>query len=312
MSKTLTYFYLLHIHLLTSPYLTQGNYPFYHLPPHTTQCKTPHPSPLPIIIFPGLNDWCGGVDYFLTGLNLHTQNKSHCVEYGKNISGVFTHMRKLIKKACENLQVHKELVKNGMIVIGLSMGGLIARGVVQECDLGVYARRLITVGTPQMGVSKVPSYDDTFLEMVFGKIAIWIIYRDFIQRFLSGGNFFRCPWKFEQYLKSDNYIKVLNNEEFVVERFRDRIRNLEVFVNFAFREESYLYPKESVHWGYFEMKEPFEMKGYKDTVIYKEDRIGIRHLDETGRLKFEFFGGNHSDGKIFELNCVEKLLYYLV
>ena len=312
--KIISIFIFAKIQIQKSQYLQQGNYPFYHLPPFKNQCffKDHNKNILPIIIFPGLNDWCGGIDYFIDGLTQHSTNEVYCIEYGKKIDGVFTHMRNLIKKGCENLEEFQDKIQNGMIVMGLSMGGLIARGIVQECKYGKFSKRLITIATPQMGVSKVPTYGDSFLEKVFNRIAIWIIYKNFIQKFLSGANFFRYPWKYDTYIKSDTYIKVLNNEAEIIEKFRKRIKDLDLFVNFAFHKETYLYPAESVHWGYFQMKEPYNLLDYKDTIIYKEDRIGIKHLDEKKKLKFEFLNGFHQNiTKLFGYSCSMKLFYYL-
>jgi triacylglycerol esterase/lipase EstA (alpha/beta hydrolase family) len=46
--------------------------------------------------------------------------------------------------------------KSEINVFGQSQGGLIARYIVEECDMHPKVRNLITVGTPNMGFSEIP------------------------------------------------------------------------------------------------------------------------------------------------------------
>lgn len=42
-------------------------------------------------------------------------------------------------------------------VIGFSMGGLIARFIAQDCPIKGKVRNLVTVGTPNMGITGLPA-----------------------------------------------------------------------------------------------------------------------------------------------------------
>lgn len=55
------------------------------------------------------------------------------------------------------------------------MGGLIARGVVQSCPL-VKVSVLIGLGTPQMGVARVPNHDKSLMQRILDKFANTFIY----------------------------------------------------------------------------------------------------------------------------------------
>ena len=63
---------------------------------------------------------------------------------------MFKPLKHLIEKACDDLtKLSKNVnLKNGFFVFGSSMGGLVARGIVEECELGKYVKALVTVGTP--------------------------------------------------------------------------------------------------------------------------------------------------------------------
>ena len=43
------------------------------------------------------------------------------------------------------------------------MGGLVGRGIIQKCHIGRYVKKLITLGTPHMGVSKLPQEEESFM-----------------------------------------------------------------------------------------------------------------------------------------------------
>ena len=57
--------------------------------------------------------------------------------------------------ACENLVVNGKFYGE-FNVVGLSQGGMLARYIVESCQMKVYVRNLLSIGGPQIGVSDVP------------------------------------------------------------------------------------------------------------------------------------------------------------
>lgn len=87
-------------------------------------------------------------------------SRLHHIEYGSGFKSVVTGFEKLRKSACNIVLRHFDdwNLKDGFIVIGNSQGGLIARSIISECHSKITAnvKRLILVGVPNMGVSKIP------------------------------------------------------------------------------------------------------------------------------------------------------------
>ena len=50
--------------------------------------------------------------------------------------------------------------------MGISIGGLVARHVLQACPIGKYVKRFITLSGPHMGVDKVPNSDISLINYV--------------------------------------------------------------------------------------------------------------------------------------------------
>jgi hypothetical protein len=96
-------------------------------------------------------------------LNKH-QNKFYWVDYAPLFRNLFGKFENQVASACNILDKHAELWKlkeNGFIILGLSQGGLVSRGIIETCEIGAYVKRLITLGTPHQGIMKLPVYNLT-------------------------------------------------------------------------------------------------------------------------------------------------------
>ena len=54
--------------------------------------------------------------------------------------------------ACKSLQEHPQFQTEEISLLGQSQGGLIARYIIEQCDLKPRVRNLVTVATPHMGI----------------------------------------------------------------------------------------------------------------------------------------------------------------
>ena len=117
-------------------------------------------------------------------------------------------------------------------MIGFSQGGLIARYIAQDCPIKV--RNLITVGTPNMGVTDTPLCSVTELSRGLQALCSLvnyasksIVYKDFLKNFSSTG-YFRDSDNLEEYLAKSTFLTFLNNEVAHEKSslYRDSITNL--------------------------------------------------------------------------------------
>ena len=87
-------------------------------------------------------------------------SRVHTIEYGSGFKSLLTGFEDLRKSACKIVLKHFDEweLKFGFILLGNSQGGLIARSLLSECDPKVTTacKRLILIGVPNLGVSKIP------------------------------------------------------------------------------------------------------------------------------------------------------------
>ncbi|XP_022820487.1 lysosomal thioesterase PPT2 homolog isoform X2 [Spodoptera litura] len=136
---------------------------------------------------------------------------------------------------------------DGINLIGYSQGGLIARGIVETFP-NVSVSTFISLSSPQAG-----QYGAGFLHLVFPGLVKDTVYELFYSRVgqhTSVGNYWNDPYHQSLYESYSVYLPYINNH--------------------------------LPQFGYYNANETIiEMKAQD---IYVEDKIGLRTLDETGRL----------------------------
>lgn len=105
--------------------------------------------------------------------------------------------------------------------------------------------------------------------------------------------YFRDPAELDEYLASSNFLADVNNErEEKNDTYRENLRRLNTFAMYMFEEDQMVHPKESAWFGELD-EETGDVVGLRERDIYREDWIGLRKLDEEGRLVFRSVPGKH-------------------
>uniref|UniRef100_A0A0A9FM12 Palmitoyl-protein thioesterase 1 n=1 Tax=Arundo donax TaxID=35708 RepID=A0A0A9FM12_ARUDO len=97
------------------------------------------------------------------------------------------------------------------------------------------------------------------------------------------------------YLKSCRLLPKLNNE-IPGERnatYKERFSSLENLVLIMFQDDAVLIPRETAWFGYYPDGAFDPVLPPQKTKLYVEDWIGLRTLDEAGRVKFVSVAGGH-------------------
>ncbi|XP_059059354.1 lysosomal thioesterase PPT2 homolog [Achroia grisella] len=181
---------------------------------------------------------------------------------------------------------------DGINLIGYSQGGLVARGIVQTFS-NVTIDTFISLSSPQAG-----QYGAGFLHLVFPGLVTDEVYELFYSRVgqhTSVGNYWNDPFHQQLYETYSVFLPYLNNHIPSAEsqNFKDNILRLKKLVLIGGPDDQVITPWQSSQFGYYNYgnKTVIEMK---DQAIYKEDRIGLRALDESGRLHvITVLGVNH-------------------
>lgn len=97
-------------------------------------------------------------------------------------------------------------------IVGLSQGGLLARYIVEECDMPGKVRNFVTLGTPHMGIDAVPPNYGKEVGEILNPIAKEIVYTDIMQNLITASGYFRNAADFKNYEKYAVFLPKLNNE----------------------------------------------------------------------------------------------------
>lgn len=241
--------------------------------------------PLPLMRFlHGLGSNC-----ILENFTFKTHFKNYSSKCIGTTMGIFTPFESQIKIACDQLNAETDLLKDGFTLIGISQGGLIARAVLQRCEIGKFVKRLITIGGTHKGVAVIPRTNPTG---VFGFVVQACYYKHFMG-FIGPCGYVHSLKYDEEFLKSGSSLLDLNNEIVVNEVYKERIRNLELFMAIGFGGDKVIQPSNSSVFGFFRDDKYDSYYELEESDLYKEDRLGLKVLQESGRLFRCVVPGDH-------------------
>jgi len=245
----------------------------------TTPTTTPTTLPyVPIVVLHGLESSSKQLAPFCQWLETTFDTPVYNMEIGNGEkTSLYTPLNQQLSELCDSIYDIPEL-SQGFDFIGISQGGLLARGYVERCN-AYPVRNLITMVAPHGGV-----YWPNILNS-------GLMYNDFFQNHLSVASYWRNPMMLDTYL-SCSYLAVLNNEfwcDLESPLHRRNIRNLSNFVMIWSPEDTVLDPPESGKFSFFD--EDFNVIPLEETDLFKTDALGLRFLN--------YIGGLH----MFETNC---------
>ena len=187
---------------------------------------------------------------------------------GKKTS-LFTSMNNQLNELCETIYTIPEL-KNGFHFIGMSQGGLLARGYVEKCNK-YPVLNLITMVSPHGGV---------ILDINLGIN----MYNIFIQNTLSFSNYWRDPTNLDDYLTKCSYLPLLNNEK-KHENFNKQKENIKSLTNFIMIWSPFdeiLNPPESAEFSFYD--KDYTIIPLDKTLLYNHDLLGLKSLNDKNKL----------------------------
>ncbi|KRX08015.1 hypothetical protein PPERSA_06193 [Pseudocohnilembus persalinus] len=120
-----------------------------------------------------MGDGCdsNGMKGFMSYLqnSLGQQVYIKCIESGEFLQGLYTTLNYQSEKACQIINEDENFKGKTISVLGLSKGGLIARYITQKCEFGGKVARYVSVGTPQLGVARIPFWIENLEVMMLAK-----------------------------------------------------------------------------------------------------------------------------------------------
>ncbi|CAK9812741.1 Lysosomal thioesterase PPT2 homolog [Anthophora plagiata] len=171
----------------------------------------------------------------------------------------------------------------GINLIGYSQGGLLARAILQTFpDHNI--QNFISLSSPQAG-----QYGTKFLHLFFPDLICETAYELFyskVGQHTSVGNYWNDPHHQELYYKYSKFLPYVNNERSSTRMSMSKrgLTKLKRMVLVGGPDDGVITPWQSSHFGYYDANET--VINMRDRSIYKDDLIGLKTLDESGRLTF--------------------------
>lgn len=291
----------------------------------TVLCAIVHPTTVinntspPIVLWHGMGDSCcfsfslGYIRDILRDKLPGVYIKS--IRIGNNEledvkNSYFGNINDQIKQVCEELEMDVKL-QNGYNAIGFSQGAQFLRAVAQRCPTPPMLN-YISLGGQHQGVYGLPNCASLYHSMC-----------DYIRRMLNYGAYYRMvqekliqagywhdPLQELEYKQYSLFLADINNELNINETYKDNLKKLQSIVLVKFDNDTMVQPVESEWFGFYKSGQSKEVESLQESILYREDHLGLKEMDMLGKIYFLSIEGNHlqfTDTWFIE-NIVEKYL----
>jgi len=273
--------------------------------------------PTPIVIWHGMGDSCCNplsmgsvmkmIDRHLPGVYIHSLQIGNGF-MSDTLNGFFKPIPEQVTMACDKIRADPKL-ENGFNAIGFSQGGQFLRAVVQQCG-DIKMNSLITFGAQHQGVYGLPNCPPsvTFCDSIrdlLNKAA----YNPIVQNRLVQAEYWHDAVNTQEYLTKNIFLPDINNENVINQMYKDRLTSLNKFVMVKHLNDTMVEPLESEWFGFYEVGSDQKEVPLQETDLYKNDLLGLKQMEEDGKLVFLATEGEHL--QFTEQWFVTNILQYL-
>jgi len=257
--------------------------------------------PLPIVMWHGMGDTCcnplslGSIKKLLQeqipGVNVLS------IQIGNSVwqdfeSGYFVNINDQIDEVCEQLKADTSL-SGGYNGFGFSQGGLLLRGLAERCPSPPMVN-LVTLGAPHQGVygfPKCPGANSTICNVVRSLLNYGAY--SWIQKFLVQAEYWHDPLDEDTYREKSVFLADINCEREKRSEYKTNLLQLKNLVLVMFNQDTMVQPKESELFGFYKVGQAKEVYQVQDSKLYQEDWLGLKQLNDSGRLHLFAVDGDH-------------------
>ena len=228
-------------------------------------------------------------------LEKYLNTKVYCIEIGNgSINSITMNLEQQSKIACDKIKNHPAF-QNKFNIFGVSQGTIISRYIIEKCNYKGKIQNYVSLMGPQMGIGYIP-------KLTCGKLCDYInkVVSDYenknpqkLMKILGPASYWKYRYHYDRYLKHNVYLKDLNNEGDVKkEEYKNRILSLNKILLIKGSQDTVICPKESSWFEFYDTKGQYIVP-LKDSEFYKKDFIGLRKMNEQGKVKFALFNAKH-------------------
>jgi len=259
-------------------------------------------APVPVVIWHGMGDSCcnpasmGRIKQFIedeTG-GLVISLKIGLTVIDDTINGFLKPVNKQVEQVCAELADNPDL-KNGYNAVGFSQGGQFLRAVAQRCP-NPPMKNLVTIAGQHQGVFGIPGCPGESQQLcnIMRELLYLGAYNELVQSILVQAQYWHDPVHADQYIEKSQFIGEINNEgPNKNASYAENLNKLENFVMVMNTEDTTVEPKESAHFEFYVPGQDNEILPLRESQLYLEDWIGLKTMDEAGKLHFYDIPGGH-------------------
>ena len=241
-------------------------------------------SSLPVAVIHGFRQSCLDYDLISTVEYIadQTNQYSRCIETGGGSTDISRSFRDQAKKACEIISSDPNY-SGEFAIVSISQGGVLARHVIEKCNMSGHVSVFISIGGPLAGTHQLPHCQRGVTCHILNSFADWFVYKGYVQDTMGPSGYFRTSNHINNYKKSDSLLLDINNQgKNFDEEAKRRFTSLDKLVLIAFNRDTMISPKESAHFCEYDKKH--RVIDMKETDFYKNDLFGLKTLDEAGKI----------------------------
>ncbi|EUB63885.1 Palmitoyl-protein thioesterase [Echinococcus granulosus] len=210
------------------------------------------------------------------------------------LNSFFMPVNKQLNIVCDNIHSNPHLSR-GFHLIGFSQGGLFVRALAQRCPPAVLGS-VISIGGPQQGVFGMPFCPNatspplcSFLRNMLSKAA----YTDFVQSHFVQAQYWHDPFNEALYSERSQFLAEINQEKVQNRTYKDNLLKAANLVLVRFMHDTTVIPGASEWFGFYRSDKAGDVYDIKESKQYKTDSLGLKTLDEQGRLHLIPLPGYH-------------------
>ena len=239
---------------------------------------------LPVAVIHGFRQSCS--KYELTALTEYighrTGEHSRCIETGGGSTDISRSFRDQAKEACKIIS-EDENYRGEFAIVSISQGGVLARYVIEKCEMLGHVKVFVSIGGPLAGTHQLPHCLRGVTCHILNSLADWFVYKGYVQDTMGPAGYFRVSNHLTNFKKSTSLLLDVNNQgEKVDEEAKRRFASLDKLVLIAFKRDTMITPKYSAHFGEYDKKH--KVVDMEDTESYKNDLFGLKTLNEAGKI----------------------------
>lgn len=226
----------------------------------------------------------------------------HNAEIGDGkYSSLLVQMNTQVDQLAAQIQADPLLAK-GFDMVGHSQGGLLTRAYIERYN-NPPVHNYISLAGPMAGVFGVPDFNDwcpdaecPWLIDIMNAISEGGWTEPIMQEYVTFAQYWKNPLNYSLYLNTSSFLPDINNEKAVKNAtYRLNLISANTVTLVMAQQDHTVVPKESAWFQFFAQGQDTIVVNFTKTSTYVEDWIGLRTLDDAGKLHLQSVPCTHTN-----------------